>query len=87
MTAATLRPDSLRFRYSDRDAPAPPLPGPALDVVDHCLKSAATVGPRKVGAFLPSMRTGAAGTSPVPGSEMPMSAGLDCWRALIHPGG
>ena len=34
-------------------------------------------GPRRVVAFLPSMNTGAAGASPVPGSEMPMSACFD----------
>ncbi len=44
------------------------------------LKSAARVGPRSVAAFLPSMKTGAVGVSPVPGSEMPMSA------CLLSPG-
>ena len=33
--------------------------------------------PRRVTAFTPSMNTGAAGASPVPGSEMPMLACLD----------
>jgi hypothetical protein len=33
--------------------------------------------PRSVMAFLPSMNTGAAGSSPLPGSEMPMSACFD----------
>src|SRR5215467_6758569 len=45
-----------------------------------CLNSAATVAPRSVATFLPSMKTGAAGCSPVPGSEMPMSA------CLLSPG-
>src|SRR5665647_2461959 len=35
------------------------------------------VGPRSVRNFLPSTNTGAAGASPVPGKEMPISACLD----------
>src|ERR1700754_1715160 len=35
------------------------------------------VGPRSVRNFLPSTNTGAAGASPVPGSEMPILACLD----------
>ena len=47
-----------------------------LDIVgDHRLEIAGDAfGPRSVAAFLPSMKIGAAGLSPVPGSEMPMSA-------------
>ncbi len=41
------------------------------------LKASAMPGPRKVMAFLPSMNTGATGASPVPGSEMPISACFD----------
>ncbi len=41
------------------------------------MNSPAAPGPRKVVTFLPSMNTGAAGASPVPGSEMPISACLD----------
>ncbi len=39
-------------------------------------------GPRSVAAFLPSMKTGAEGISPVPGSEMPMSACFGFARAV-----
>jgi len=35
-----------------------------------------SVDPRKVGAFFPSVNTGVVGCSPVPGSEIPMSACL-----------
>ena len=54
-------------------------PGEAtLDiVVDHRLEFAGDAGPRKVATFLPSTKTGAVGSSPVPGSEMPISACLD----------
>src|SRR6478672_5355061 len=38
------------------------------------------LSPRKVSAFTPSMKTGAAGASPVPGRLMPMSA------CLLSPG-
>ena len=40
-------------------------------------KSSAIRSPRRVLAFLPSINTGAAGVSPVPGNEMPISACLD----------
>ena len=39
------------------------------------------LSPRSVTAFSPSMNTGAAGASPVPGSEMPMLA----WRDSPGP--
>ena len=42
--------------------------------------SAAMCSPRSVIAFSPSMNTGAAGASPVPGRLMPMSA------CLLSPG-
>jgi hypothetical protein len=41
------------------------------------LNSVAMLGPRRVRNFLPSTNTGAAGVSPVPGREMPISACLD----------
>ena len=40
----------------------------SIESITIFLKSAATVGPRNVTDFLPSMNTGAAGVSPVPGS-------------------
>ena len=75
---ATMMPTGVPWRLFRRGASRAAGAVAALDVVDHeLLECCDTVGPRKVTAFLPSMNTGAAGASPVPGSEMPMSACLD----------
>ena len=70
-----------RFELLRRRASGAALPEAALDIVDHhLLELGGDRGAAQRHAFLPSMNTGAAGCSPVPGSEMPMSA------CLLSPG-
>ncbi len=66
--------DDLGADHAGAEAP--------LDVLlDHLPGTRrAMPSPRRVSAFSPSMKTGAAGASPVPGRLMPMSA------CLLSPG-
>ena len=76
-----VRPDPAGEASNRSVAPRAPVPQRrSMYSITICWKSAASVGPRSVAAFWPSMNTGAVGCSPVPGSEMPMSA------CLLSPG-